>query len=53
MDINAAVAEMSALVEANQDKEFVSDHDVSRMMELWGAINDFLANGGFLPKAWE
>lgn len=52
MDIDAALAEMSALVSANVDKEFVSDHDTARMMELWEGINGWLSTGGFLPRPW-
>lgn len=53
MDVNAALAELRALVKANADAEYVSDHDTARMIELVDAIDGWMSKGGFLPAAWE
>lgn len=53
MDIDAAVAEMNALVGANIDREYVSDHVTARMMELWDGMNGWLSTGGALPNDWQ
>lgn len=52
MDINANLAELRTLVSENIDREFVSDHDTARMMELFNGMDEWLSKGGFLPSAW-
>lgn len=53
MDPNANLTELRKLVANNIDREFVSDHDTARMMELFDALDGWLTRGGFLPEAWQ
>lgn len=52
MDPNATLTELRALTAANRDREFVSDHDATRIIELVDALDEWLTRGGFLPSAW-
>jgi hypothetical protein len=52
MDPNTNLKELRSLVAGNVDKEFVSDHDTARMMELIGSLDEWLTRGGFLPTDW-
>jgi hypothetical protein len=53
MDRNANLAELRRLVNANIDREYVSDHDTARMMELFSALDEWLSRGGLLPTEWQ
>jgi hypothetical protein len=53
MDVNANLAELRGLVNANIDREYVSDDATARMMELFVALDEWLINGGFLPADWQ
>lgn len=52
MDPNANLTELRALVAANIDREYVSDHDTARMMELFDGLDGWLTKGGFTPAEW-
>ena len=62
MDPNANLKEQLALAkqfveQADQDivtrSEFVSVDDAARLGELVIALNEWLKNGGFLPRDWK
>lgn len=52
VDPNANLTELRALIEANIDREYVSDHDTARIIELVDALDGWLSGKGFLPAAW-
>ena len=53
MDPNANLTEQLRLARRLSDSPKPSAHDARRLAELVEALNDWLRNGGFLPKAWE
>jgi hypothetical protein len=57
VDPNANLAEVRALVRElteDEDKSWPFDQDdVSRLLELVFALDDWMSHGGFLPEAWD
>lgn len=61
MDPNANLTELRGLVTKlraeftdSEDPNAVPDgHDVDRVLELIGGLDDWLSKGGALPKAWK
>lgn len=57
MDPNAAIEELRHLSsQLNGDNDDDGEHspiDVDRFVELWDGLDQWISNGGFLPKAWQ
>lgn len=49
MDPDAALAEMREIAKADQSEFHEGIH---RLCELTLALDEWITNGGFLPKAW-
>lgn len=49
MDVNATLAEIRALVRAEESGE----GDATRLAELVAALDAWLTRGGFLPDEWD
>lgn len=52
MDPNATLKQIRALLDAIDCDEDRSD-DTSDLITLVNALDEWLSNGGFLPKRWE
>lgn len=51
MDPNEALTELREWYNAWQDSN-LDEHDLARFMSLFDDLDNWLMNGGFLPRAW-
>ena len=51
MDPNAALKEFREIQE-RFNREEADEADLERAMDLFGALDEWLSRGGFLPEAW-
>lgn len=52
MDPNANLSEQREIVAASWERQ-LTRVEIARLGELTSALDGWLSNGGFLPKAWE
>ncbi|UXE04458.1 hypothetical protein SEA_FUNSIZED_87 [Mycobacterium phage Funsized] len=53
MDPDETLRELRALVARVQAEHRLSQDDVERGAELFGALDGWMASGGFMPVAWQ